>query len=227
MGKRYRRYRSNRNSQGPNPIALLILLACCFLYRHWKIIIIAALVIVGGLLIWYFIYRNKNKETTDSIDAPKSASTNTVDVPESHHQIYSSKASIMTESERAFFEVFKKLVEPRYTVQPQINLASVIDKESRGRYRNELFRNIDFGIFDRDYKLLVLIEINDHSHTLNNRKERDQKVKMICEEANIPLITFWTKYGINEIYIRNRLSDYLILSNDDVLRDKLGQQNNP
>lgn len=129
---------------------------------------------------------------------------------------YSAKGSIMTECERSYFEAIREIVEPKYTVQPQINLASVIDKKTHSQYRNELFRNIDFGVFDKQFRLLVLIEINDQSHTKSDRKERDNKVKAICSEANIPLITFWTNYGVNRQYIKQRLSEYLILPVDSM-----------
>lgn len=76
-------------------------------------------------------------------------------------------------------------------------------------YHNELFRNIDFGIFDKSYNLKLLIEINDKTHTLSDRRERDKKVRTICAKANIPIITFRTSYGINEEYIEKRLHKYL------------------
>ena len=50
-------------------------------------------------------------------------------------------------------------------IVPQVNLASIIQKVSNSRFNTELFRNIDFGIFNVDYsKLLLLIELNDNSH---------------------------------------------------------------
>lgn len=211
MGRRYRRYRSSGRRQRANPLALLFLIAFYYLYQYWQIVLLIAIVIGGICLAWHLIRRNKSNEPTDAPDTlPESATAAT----DSQHQTYSSKDSLMTDCEKSYFEVIKKLVEPSYTIQPQINLASVIDKDTHARYRNELFRNIDFGIFDKNYKLLVLIEINDQSHTMQNRKERDQKVKAICAEANIPLITFWTKYGVNEAYIRNRLSEHLTICND-------------
>ena len=124
---------------------------------------------------------------------------------------YEAKDAFITECERKFFDTIKVIVGANYIVQPQINLASIVSKVTADKYRNELFRNIDFGVFDKNYKLLVLIEINDPSHDGNDRKDRDDKVKKICAEANIPLVTFWTKYGVNEEYIKNRLSQYIEL----------------
>ena len=105
--------------------------------------------------------------------------------------------------------MFLLLRDDSYILQPQINLASIINKESNSRYQNELFRNIDFGIFDKNYKLIVLIEINDRSHLDPKRRERDDKVHRICKNANIPLITFWTSREVKETYIRDTLRAYV------------------
>ena len=88
---------------------------------------------------------------------------------------------------------------------PQINLAAVISKDDdSSHFQNELFRNIDFLITDSEFKPLIFIEINDSSHNSNQRKERDQKVHNICEEAGIPIITLWTSYGVNKEYIKEK-----------------------
>ncbi len=124
---------------------------------------------------------------------------------------YSSKESLMTDCEKKFFLAFRSVLPDEYIIQPQINLASIIHKESFSQYQNELFRNIDFGIFDQNYTLKLLIEINDSTHMQPERMERDKKVCTICAKAGIPLITFWTDYGINKTYIKKRLYKYLQL----------------
>ena len=122
---------------------------------------------------------------------------------------YSSKETFMTECEKEFFAVFTEIVVDKYIIQPQINLASVVNKDTYSKHRNELFRNIDFGVFDKDYKLRFLIEINDKTHEQKDRQERDKSVKNICNEAGIPLVTFWTKYGVNKSYIRSVFTTHL------------------
>ncbi len=134
--------------------------------------------------------------------------------PEIKQTNYLLKNSLITQTEKPYFETIKKIVEPQYIIQPQINLASIIDKKSPDKFRNELFRNIDFGIFDQNYKPLLLIEINDESHMTNGRRERDQKVQSICKDAGIPIVTLWTKYGVNEPYINKRLCEHLTFSTD-------------
>ena len=122
---------------------------------------------------------------------------------------YSSKSAFMTDCEKEFFVAFTEIVGDKYIIQPQINLASIVNKDTYSKYRNELFRNIDFGVFDKDYKLRFLIEINDKTHEQKDRQERDKNVKNICNEAGIPLVTFWTKYGVNKSYIKSVFTTHL------------------
>lgn len=97
------------------------------------------------------------------------------DEEKSEIKIYERK-EFMSTYELLFYEKIKDL-ENEYKIVPQVNLATIVKKINRG-YINELFKNIDFAIFDKDYKnVLLLIEINDSTHNKINRKDRDLKVK--------------------------------------------------
>lgn len=74
-------------------------------------------------------------------------------------------------------------------------MASIIEKKSYYKYNTELFRNIDFGIFDKNtFDILLLIELNDKTHKTASRRKRDLKARNICDNVNIKLITFYTTY---------------------------------
>lgn len=208
MSRWYKKSRSYRKKSSPGFILLVIILACVFLYRYWLLILLLS-ALVGLTVSLQCLLKKKRSETImeDRINEYINRG-----VQQSNNQAgYSAKKSLMTDCEKEFFRAFQEIVGLNYTVQPQINLASIIDKESQQRYRNELFRNIDFGIFDANYSLKLLIEINDASHIQKERGARDSKVRAICEEAGIPLVTFWTKYGVNKPYIYNQLAKYLPL----------------
>jgi len=101
---------------------------------------------------------------------------------------------LMTAYEYKFYQILKTL-EDEYIIVPQLNLASIVKKMNNNKYYNELFRNIDFAIFTKDYKkLLLLIEINDETHNQRKRKDRDLKVKKICNDIGVSIMTFYTKY---------------------------------
>lgn len=88
----------------------------------------------------------------------------------------------MTAYERKMYNVFLKLGD-EYKVIPQIN--AIFDKECA--------------------KLLLLIEIDDASHDTYKRKQRDQKVNMICRDAGIKLLYFHTSYPNEENYVLKRI----------------------
>lgn len=123
--------------------------------------------------------------------------------------LYDVRKTLISKSEQGFYNAIKSCVPEGYCVFPQINLASFIDRTDDARFHNELFRNVDFLITDSEYTPNFIIEINDQTHLNNERRERDEKVQKICEEAGIPIIKLWTSYGINPEYIKGRIDETL------------------
>jgi hypothetical protein len=123
--------------------------------------------------------------------------------------LYEPRKALISKSEQAFFAAIKSSVPDGYFVFPQINLASFIDRTDDARFRNELYRNVDFLLTDSEYQPKIVIEINDQTHLTPDRKERDEKVQKICEEAGIPIIKLWTSYGVNPEYIRTKITETL------------------
>lgn len=114
------------------------------------------------------------------------------------------KKQFMTQYEKYFYNVINKLND-KYIIIPQLNLATIINKKNK-TYCNELFRNIDFAIFDKKFNIKLLIEINDKTHLQEKRKKRDINIKKICNDANIPIIFFYSKYKNKPEYIINRIT---------------------
>lgn len=186
-----------------------------------KILFIAFVcVIVVILVTMLFIYLNNrryrnskdyNKQIDEAIDRWKSSKTEqSSDEDVSNEKYYKLKSSLISECERKYYLAIRSVLPEEYILQPQVNLATIIEKESNERYQNELYRNVDFCIFNQNFTPIMLIEINDKTHELDKaRQARDFKVKEICEAAGIPLIRFWTKYGVNTDYIKMRIFENL------------------
>ena len=121
---------------------------------------------------------------------------------------YTIKQKYITECEQQYFITLKNIIGEKYIIYPQVPLSQIIEKNTTG-FHNELFRIIDFCIFDYQMKPLVCIEINDSSHNEYNRYKRDMKVSDILENAGLPLIKLWTSYGIQPDYIRKRLQEHI------------------
>lgn len=145
-------------------------------------------------------------------------STNNMEIDDTSSTVNYIPKKFLSNNEYNFLIKFIDLEnELHVNIVPQVNLASVIEKVSTSRFNTELFRNIDFGIFNADYsKLLLLIELNDESHNNFHRKKRDIKVHNICNKAGIKLITFYTKYSNEKEYVKSRIIKELnITSNID------------
>lgn len=123
--------------------------------------------------------------------------------------LYECRKSLLTDAEKKFYAAILQAMPEGCKLFPQINLATFIERTDDARYRNELFRNVDFLLTDKDLTPKIVIEINDATHNNPDRKRRDAKVHDICEEAGIPLITLWTKYAPDETYIRGRIEKAL------------------
>lgn len=123
--------------------------------------------------------------------------------------LYNAKKTLISKSEQAFYSAIVSCLPSGYHVFPQVNLATFINRTDDARYHNELFRNVDFLVVDNDYRPKFVIEINDQSHLMNERKERDEKVQKICEEAGVPILKLWTSYGVNAEYIKKRIDEIL------------------
>ena len=123
--------------------------------------------------------------------------------------LYEAKKTLLSQSEQGFFKAIISAVPEGYCVFPQINLASFIERMDDARFRNELFRNVDFLVTDASYHPCFIVEINDQTHLTAERRERDQKVQKICEEAGVPILKLWTSYGVNLEYIKGKIEELL------------------
>lgn len=139
----------------------------------------------------------------------KDAPCKTVEDVNAEEFLYSPRIRLITKSESAFFDAISAALPEGFHVFPQINLAAFIERNDSARFRNELFRNVDFLITDGEYAPKIAVEINDRSHLDRDRRERDEKVAKICEEAGIPILRLWTSYGVQPDYIQKRISEQL------------------
>ena len=136
-----------------------------------------------------FIYVKKNKKNDVTVVTLENVKEHKIDSLGTYH-----KKKFLTQNEILFLKKLKKIFGDRYIIQPQVPLRMLVSKdgEEYGQHANELNRYIDIGIFNQSYDILALVELNDQTHKLKERYERDLKVQEICQQAKIPLITFWT-----------------------------------
>lgn len=156
--------------------------------------------VILGIYV-YFKEITKNKNTI-------------VNEEEQTQKIYEyRKRKFLTISEIDFYNTLTEL-NNEYIVVPQVNLGTIVEKVD-SKYRSELFKNIDFGIFTPEFELLLLIELNDKTHRQKNRIERDKKLKEILNNCDIPLLTFYTDYPNEKNYVINRIRKTIIKGQEE------------
>lgn len=161
------------------------------------------LIIVFLMIVVFYVLISHVDNT--SINNIKTDDTSTIN--------YASKKFLSNNEYNFLTKIIDLETELHVNIVPQVNLASVIEKVSTSRVNTELFRNIDFGIFNADYsKLLLLIELNYESHDNSHKKERDIKFHDICDKAGIKLITFYTKYSNEKEDVKSRIIKELNIS---------------
>jgi len=163
---------------------------------EWILVVVGLIMLIGVIIYAYNLGLTQQLKNSGNVEEVK---------------LYV-KRQFMTQTELNFYEKIRDL-EIEYRIVPQVNLATIVKKVNKG-YFNELFKNIDFAIFDKEYKeLLLLIELNDSTHDKKDRKDRDSKVKNICKNADIKLITFYIKYPNEKSYVLNRIKQELFSVN--------------
>lgn len=157
---------------------------------------------------------NKKREGGEIIKCPKCQKWHYITVScaedleiSEEKYLYELKSSLVTKKEMEYLNCIKAVLPENCLVQAQANLASFIVRTDSARFQNELYRNVDFIITDTAYRPLIVVEINDQTHLTEERRERDRKVSNICEEAGIPIIKLWTSYGVNQEYIKKRITE--------------------
>ena len=122
---------------------------------------------------------------------------------------YVSKSVILSETEKRFYDGIKTAVGLRYVVKPRVEMADVLKRGDGAKCKDEQLGEMDFGVFDLQLRLKVLVEIRGLKRRGKQSQKMYKKVRKLCKKAGIPVITFWAKYGVLTDYIRERMQDYL------------------
>lgn len=164
--------------------------------------ILFILIPITVIILLICLYNNENTSKEKSFTEQSKRNTKQA-IPK-----YQPK-KLMTKTEINYANAIRKALPEGYRVFPQICLASILQKNIENKFANELFRIVDFCVFDTEYNPILIIEINDATHHEKNRIARDYKVKDLCEIAHIPLLKLWTEYGINQEYINKKIKELI------------------
>jgi len=103
---------------------------------------------------------------------------------------YKKRFSVMTHAEQAYFKKLQETYDQQYYIFPQINLDKLVEvttKKSYYHYFNKINRkSVDFVIADKNtLETIKVIELDDWTHGLEKRKERDDFINNVLEVCSI------------------------------------------
>lgn len=102
---------------------------------------------------------------------------------------YTLNLTPLNEFELNFYNLIRKNIDNKFIIDPQTNLQTII-KTNTNKRNDELFRNIDYVIFEKiNYSPILAIELNGLQHKTNAyNQERDKSVQSILKDAQLPLL---------------------------------------
>jgi hypothetical protein len=128
---------------------------------------------------------------------------------------YRCKDFFMSKVENDFFDALMEVVGNNYYVFPQVHLSTILDHTVKGQswkgaYATINQKSVDYVICSKGYrKPLLAIELDDGTHDLEDRQQRDANVAHIFEDARLPLVRFRNVQALSKEEITRRILEKL------------------
>jgi hypothetical protein len=126
---------------------------------------------------------------------------------------YIPRDSLMSRAEGEFYWKLHNIAQDRYFIFPQVHLSALLDHRIKGQDWKYAFRHIngksvDYVLCSKEtLRPVYAVELDDNTHDWADRKERDEEVERIFEEANIPLVRFRNYAQLSEKDLINTFAD--------------------
>ncbi|MHB8974804.1 MAG: DUF2726 domain-containing protein [Pirellulaceae bacterium] len=141
-----------------------------FIFAHWPAFFVTAVVLVAWTLAQLVLGNEK--------------------LP------YEKRASILTQSELAFYRALNEAVGGQWSIHAMVRLADLIQvrpttPKSQSWQNRILAKHVDFLLCDRGtLEAKLALELDDATHQLPARKARDAFVNQALSDAGLPLLRF-------------------------------------
>lgn len=128
---------------------------------------------------------------------------------------YKRKNFLITAPEHKLFDILVEILGNQYHVFTQVHLPTIFEHKIKGQSWKGAFshinqKSVDFVICDKAYiKPLLAIELDDRTHEREDRKERDEEVEQIFQEAGMPLLRIPNTENFNKEEIKRLVLEKL------------------
>jgi len=114
-------------------------------------------------------------------------------------------------AERSFFNILKTIVEDKYYIFSQVSLNSLLKVNMKGKeyweYVNKIRqKSVDFVLVDKtNFNPILVIELDDRSHALKYRKQRDEFSEESLNNAGIKYLRVKNQSSYNTTELKETI----------------------
>lgn len=126
---------------------------------------------------------------------------------------YLKRNHIMSSREERFFTLLCEIFSDRCHVIPQVHLSKLLNHKVQGQNWRGAFshingKSVDFVLLRKsDLTVLCAIELDDWSHDLMDRRERDEVVEGLFRSVRLPLVRFRYVNHVTKQDVVNRVAE--------------------
>ena len=120
---------------------------------------------------------------------------------------------LLTENEKKFYDVLYEIInKDDILIQTQVVLYDIIETKIKNDYSsfNKIkSKSIDYVLVNKNFEILLCIELDDNTHKKSERIERDNFVNKIFEETDIKLLRVAVEQNYDTENLRKIINSYL------------------
>lgn len=176
-------------------------------------------------VIYYFSGRKRRaSQRADSVGRTAEQSLETARTDNQTKELpYRLRDDFLSPAEFSFYKVLSSTIGEKYMIQSKVRLADIFfvaRPNENNAFRFQINqKHVDFLVCDaQKMKPLFGIELDDSSHQLSIRKERDEFIQKVFDAAHFPLVRFpaQREYNSREIIAQIEISTKDIISFSDL-----------
>jgi len=119
---------------------------------------------------------------------------------------------LLTDAEGSFFKCLQLSVNHSIYICPKVRLADILEPavHTQADFNRISSKHVDFLLCDKhSMKPVLVLELNDRSHSRLRRQERDEHLKSWLKSAGIPFLQIRATRGYNVIELRSMITSTL------------------